>query len=146
MSDLDESSLGSKNLSQLENVFYNIFATCEESFQAEFLYSLSWLYFEARDFAKAVDLLTRARLSVQQSTADDESSRFKAIKMNDITCWNASTILLKAQDFALGWQLFDSGLRPSPGLSGLAAALPKPSHIQKQIWRGENLAGKHLLL
>ena len=135
-----------ENLIQLENVFYNIFATCEESFQAEFLYSLSWLYFEARDFSKAVDLLARARLSLQQSSLDDESNRSKAIKMNDITCWNASTILLKAQDFPLGWQLFDSGSCPSPGPSGLAACTTKALHIQVQIWRGENLAGKHLLL
>ena len=148
MSDLDESSLDSKNLSQLENVFYNILATCEESFQAEFLYSLSWLYFEARDFAKAVDLLARARLSVQQSVSADNSSRSKAIKMNDITCWNASTILLKAQDFALGWQLFDSGLRaPAPGPQAWQRALPKPfTHSEIEIWRGENLAGKNLLL
>ena len=112
------------------------------------MYSLSWLYFEARDFAKAVDLLARARLSVQQSVSDDDSSRSKAIKMNDITCWNASTILLKAQDFALGWQLFDSGLRaPAPGPQAWQRALPKPfTHSEIEIWRGENLAGKNLLL
>ena len=68
--------------------------------------------------------------------------------MNDITCWNASTILLKAQDFALGWQLFDSGLRaPAPGPQAWQRALPKPfTHSEIEIWRGENLAGKNLLL
>lgn len=145
---LGDSPRSSDSLLKLENILCSVFSNSDSDLQCEFLYSLSWLYFEARDLQKAVALLSQARNSCDKSRLEDSSSQSKVIKMNDIACWNAATILLKSQDLLLGWKLFDSGLRaPAPGPQAWQRALPKPfTHSEIQIWRGESLNGKSLLL
>ena len=62
--------------------------------------------------------------------------------------WNYSNHLLKEQHFALGWKLYDYGLRaPCAGPQRWQRALAKPfSTSDLSIWRGENLTNKSLLI
>ena len=62
--------------------------------------------------------------------------------------WNMACMLLKEEEFAQGWKLYDYGLRtPSKSPQQWQRALRKPFSIkQVPIWRGEPLEGKHLLV
>ena len=145
---LDESNLNSESLERLEGLFTTNLSESNESYY-RFLYSLSWLYFQGREFAKAIELLRRARIAFEKSIkTSDVIDKDKAFKIDDITCWNASTILLKGQNFSLGWKLFDSGLRaPALGAQAWQRALPKPfTHDEVNVWRGESLTNKSILL
>ena len=96
---LDESNLNSESLERLEGLFTTNLSESNESYYHEFLYSLSWLYFQGREFAKAIELLRRARIAFEKSIkTSDVIDKDKAFKIDDITCWNAST-LLKSEFF-----------------------------------------------
>ena len=137
------------SLPELELSLKHAFDISEDISRAEFLYSLSWLYFLSRDFDKAFDLLSEARSSTQYVGSSLDQKKFDEInKTNHITTWNASCVLLKAQDFVTGWKFFDSGLRaPASGAQAWQRALPKPFTAQQiPLWRGESLIGKSVLL
>ena len=136
-------------VSDLELLFKDNFSKLELSTRSEFLFSLSWLYFSRRNLEKGIALLNEARSSSEDVLSSLSKESYNQLtKTNDLTTWNASCILLKCQDFSLGWKYFDSGLRaPAQGSQAWQRALPKPfTHEQITLWRGESLIGKSILL
>ena len=114
---------------------------------AEFKFAVAWLESERGNFDIAVDTLKHARkilLSVDPSNIDDNE---KASLLNNVNSWNMANMMLAAQDFTLGWELFEYGLRAkAPGAQKWQRAMPKPfTHSQLMVWRGENLTNKSIL-
>ncbi|KZR73253.1 hypothetical protein [Prochlorococcus marinus] len=77
--------------------------------------------------------------------SEDAASRQKTINTYS---WNFGCALLKAGNFERGWKLYEYGLVVhAKGLQRWQRALEKPfSNQQLPLWRGESLAGKHLLV
>ncbi|MCB4389386.1 hypothetical protein [Synechococcus sp. MU1617] len=141
--------LSDKSLADIEDIFANIFRSSPVLTQAEFHYSLSWLYFQNSNLPLAIKYLTCARSALEAGVVSmTQADANSAIKLNDVNSWNASTILLQNQDFELGWKLFDFGLRAKAvGPQAWQRALPKPfTHNQIPLWRGQSLLGKSLLV
>ena len=82
--------------------------------------------------------------------AFDDSSVDQNKLQNLIDChhWNGANTLLKMQDFDRGWKYYEYGLRaPCSGPQRWQRSLAKPfTSTQLQLWRGESLKGKRLLL
>lgn len=116
--------------------------------QSEYFYSLSWMHFQDNDLPLALDFLFKARKIVENASELSKDEISKSITVNDLTSWNAATILLNNQNFKLGWQLFEHGLRvAAKGPQGWQRAMPKPfTNVQLTLWRGESLSTKSLLL
>lgn len=80
----------------------------------------------------------------------NKQDRIEKEKLYHMSSWNYSNYLLSKQQFKLGWQLYEHGLcTPCEGKNGQQwqRALYKPFHADElPIWRGEPLAGKHLLI
>ena len=115
---------------------------------AEFKFAAAWLESEKGNFDIAVETLQSARkslLSVDPTNIDDKE---KASLLNNVNSWNMANMMLAAQDFRLGWDLFEYGLRAkAPGAQKWQRALPKPfTYSQLKVWRGENLTNKSILL
>ena len=103
---------------------------------AEFKFAVAWLESERGNFDIAVDTLKHARkilLSVDPSNIDDNE---KASLLNNVNSWNMANMMLAAQDFTLGWELFEYGLRAkAPGAQKWQRAMPKP-FTHSQLWYG----------
>jgi len=84
------------------------------------------------------------------SEAIDDSSVDQKKLQNLIDChhWNGANTLLKIQDFDKGWKYYEYGLRaPCSGPQRWQRSLAKPfTSSQVQLWKGESLKGKRLLL
>ena len=75
---------------------------------------------------------------------DDQPDAHKLINKNS---WNLSCLKIQLADYS-GWRLFDHGLLASAmGQQRWQRALVKPfSDSEIQIWRGQSLKGKRILL
>ena len=96
---------------------------------------LEKIYYEVREAAK--------KLSTSKSK---EGKDF--IKNYHVSCWNLGCLLIKNQNFKLGWALYDHGLQtPATGQQKWQRAMQKNfSHKTINLWRGESLKGKNLLV
>lgn len=132
----------------LENLFAVNISYLSEMRQSEFFYALSWMYFQDKDIEMATNYLSKARKIISNADNLSHEDLVSAIELNDRTSWNAATILLNTQNFELGWQLFEHGLRvAAKGPQAWQRALPKPfTHNQLALWRGESLNSRRLLL
>ena len=116
--------------------------------QAEYQYALSWVYTHRSDFVTAKDLFYKARKTLAELTSFSKEDAETAQNLNNINSWNLSCALLCHQDFESGWPLFEYGLRArSNSPQKWQRAMPKPfTHNEINIWRGENLQNKKLLV
>ncbi len=81
--------------------------------------------------------------------AQSDKDAFEKARTNMlVNGWNMGCLLLKLQDFRLGWTLFEHGLQtPAPGPQRWQRSLRKPFTIDElNLWRGESLQGKRILL
>ena len=116
--------------------------------QAEYQYALSWVYTQRSDLATAKNLFFKARNTLAELTSFSKEDAETAQNLNNINSWNLSCALLTHQDFESGWPLFEYGLRAgSNSPQKWQRAMPKPfTHQEINIWRGENLQNKKLLV
>ena len=116
--------------------------------QAEYQYALSWVYNQRSDFSTAKNLFFKARTTLAEQTSFSKEDSETAQNLNNINSWNLSCALLSNQDFESGWPLFEYGLRAgSDSPQKWQRAMPKPfTYDQINIWRGENLQNKKLLV
>ena len=146
--DTASSSITSGLRKQLEKYFSSKIDSFSALQKAEYFYSLSWMYFQDRSIDCAIDYLFDARRALSSSSELNASQIKQANHLNDLTSWNAATILLNSQKLELGWKLFDHGLRVSAkGPQAWQRALPKLfTNDSIALWRGSNLNSKSLLL
>ena len=128
---LEEELLKTTNEFQLEALLtqlsLNILQTKAEN--------LEQLYYRTRDAAQSF-----------LHKSGKESRGF--IENYHISCWNLGCLLIKSQNFKLGWSLYDHGLRtPAEGAQKWQRAMNKYySRNEVDIWKGETLHEKHLLI
>jgi tetratricopeptide (TPR) repeat protein len=116
--------------------------------QAEYHYALSWVYTQRSDFVTAKKLFFKGRKTLVKLSSFGKEDAETAQNLNNINSWNLSCALLSHQDFESGWPLFEYGLRAgSNSPQKWQRAMPKPfTHYEINIWRGENLRNKRLLV
>ena len=97
--------------------------------------SLEKIYYEVREAAKMLN-----------KNKPEDNKQF--IQNYHISCWNLGCLLVKNQNFELGWSLYDHGLQtPAAGQQKWQRSMQKDfSHRTISLWRGESLKGKHLLV
>ena len=141
--DIDQNQLG--YLERLMEVTVSDLPILE---QAEYQYALSWVYTQRSDFATAKNLFFKARKTLAEQASFSKEDAETAQKLNNINSWNLSCALLTQQDFESGWPLFEYGLRAgSNSPQKWQRAMPKPfTYDEINIWRGENLQNKKLLV
>lgn len=113
-----------------------------------FYFSLAFYRFQNRDYSAAVKSYQSGVDSFLSSASEySEDEMIKAQKVFNDNSWNFSCLKLNLADFD-GWRLFDYGLLASAsGKQCWQRALTKPFSDQEiQIWRGESLLNKHMLL
>ena len=105
-------------------------------------------YLGLRDFKKALSFREEILELFAQVPSSGLTLKNKFIETWNTFCWNLSIPLLKSGDLQNGWRLFDHGLQVPTGSKQLwQRALVKPfESASLPLWRGQSLAGKHLLL
>ena len=122
--------------------------TCEPLVQAEIRLGLAAHRLHRGGLEPALTDFEQAMAIVEQPgplTADEAQKRQKLI---DVNSWNFSIALLKRQQLARGWRLFEHGLRtPAEGQQRWQRALRKPfTASELPLWTGSPLNGERLLL
>lgn len=113
-----------------------------------FSFGLAFYRYQKRDYTAALNTYQSTIDSfVALSSEHSEDQIAQAQKLINDNSWNFSCLKLNLADFD-GWRLFDHGLLASaPGKQRWQRALTKPfSDHEIQIWRGESLLDKHLLV
>ena len=115
---------------------------------AEFKFAVAWLESENGNFTQAINALNIARKSLSKVDMSVADNKERADLLNNVNSWNMANLLLPAQDFALGWKLFEYGLcARAPGPQKWQRAMPKPfTYSQLPLWRGESLVSNSILL
>ena len=116
--------------------------------QAEFYFTLAFVYIKRFRSADAYSSLEKARSILSSADLSSPEAVKQANVLNNTHSWNVACMLLAQGDFSNGWSLFEYGLRTSAkGAQRWQRALPKPfSGKDLQLWRGQSLIGKSLLL
>ena len=116
--------------------------------QAEFYFTLAFVYIKRLRTAEAYSSLEKARSILATADLSTIEASKKANTLNNTHSWNVSCMLLAQGDFVNGWRLYEYGLRTAAkGAQRWQRALPKPfSNQEITLWRGECLSGKRLLL
>ena len=122
--------------------------TCTPLVQAEARLGLAGNAMQQSDTLKALDFYEQAMQTLHESPVIDQEEEDKRQKLIDVNSWNFGIALLKQQQLARGWSLYEYGLRtPAAGKQRWQRSLRKPfSSNQLDLWHGESLAGKRLLL
>ena len=99
---------------------------------------------DAKEFYDKAVYETRKKWNL----AKDSKSKDKAKSLYTVSSWNFSCQLLRNGEMQMGWKLYDHGLNtPCDGPQKWQRALFKPFTYSKvQLWRGEPLARKNILL
>lgn len=134
--------------SQFMDKLDSLIDTCEPYQQAQLLASLSYHDMSRGQLDLALQRFERGLSSLIAYNPIDKDEVDKRQKLVDVNSWNFGCGLIKAQQLKRGWQLYEHGLRvPADGAQRWQRALQKPfSYTVVPVWRGENLAGKHILL
>ena len=105
-------------------------------------------YLGLKDLNKALSCRDEIVNLFAKLAPSSPSIKSKFIETWNTFCWNLSIYLLKSGDLQNGWRLFDHGLQvPTGSKQKWQRALAKPFDFRSlPLWRGESLAGKHLLL
>ena len=121
---------------------------CEPRQQAELRLALASHDLGKGELSRALSRFEQGLAALTTAPPADVSEAQARQKLVDVNSWNFGCALLKAQQLARGWQLYDYGLRtPAEGRQRWQRALQKPfAASELPIWRGESLAGKRLLL
>lgn|GEM_PF-3183600 len=121
---------------------------CTPILQAEVRIGLAGHAFKQADIPKALGFYEHAMQTLQESPSSDQEEGDKRQNLIDVNSWNFGCTLIKQQQLARGWSLFEYGLRtPAPGKQRWQRSLRKPfSSNQLALWNGESLVGKKLLL
>ena len=111
-------------------------------------FAFAYHYYSSDLLDKAIQFYDQANLEFQKYNhliePDDQPDARKLINENS---WNLSCLKIQLADYS-GWKLFDHGLLASAmGQQRWQRALVKPfSDLEIQIWRGESLMSKRILL
>lgn len=121
---------------------------CPPVKQASLFFVVACHYLGSDNPTEALRYYRKAELILSSLTTLSLDEQMEAQQLVDINSWNFACVLLKLQYFTEGWKLFEFGLRtPAAGAQKWQRALKKPfTADQINLWRGESLEGKHLLV
>lgn len=130
------------------NKIEEVIESCEPYQQAELLAALASHDMARGQLNLALQRFERGLASLIAYNPLDEVEMEKRQKIVHVNCWNFGCGLIKGQQLARGWQLYEHGLRvPASGPQRWQRSLQKPyPHNVVPVWRGENLSGKQILL
>lgn len=118
--------------------------------QIEIYYAIANSCILARRLDDSIRLFKKANsLFGEMIKTKDNIEEIKKLSDRRINSnWNYSNALLKQGEFKEGWKLFDYGLiTHAEGIQKWQRAMFKPFNNTKvNLWRGEELFGKHLLM
>lgn len=122
--------------------------SCDPYQQAELLAALANHDVARGQYDLALQRFERGLSALIGCQPLDKDEIEKRQKIVDVNSWNFGCGLIKSQQLERGWQLYEHGLRvPAAGAQRWQRALQKPfTHSMVPVWRGQNLAGKHILL
>ena len=133
---------------ELQQLVHSEIANISPEHQVQVFFGLASHELSKSNSELAHDYFKRAFDVVSHISSDQPEVVEKLKKDIMINGWNLGCLLLKEEDFVRGWDLFENGLQtPAPGAQRWQRALPKPFNLsQIQLWRGESLGGKSILL
>ena len=107
--------------------------------------SLNILRTDGSNLERIYNDVRKAAVTLNKNNSS-ESKEF--IKTYHISCWNLGCLLIKNQNFKLGWSLYDHGLQtPAAGQQKWQRSMQKNfAHTTINLWRGQPLKEKHLLV
>ena len=107
--------------------------------------SLNILRTDGSNLERIYNDVRKAAVTLNKNNSS-ESKEF--IKTYHISCWNLGCLLIKNQNFKLGWSLYDHGLQtPAAGQQKWQRSMQKDfAHTTINLWRGQPLKEKHLLV
>ncbi|QNI41146.1 tetratricopeptide repeat protein [Synechococcus sp. A15-28] len=116
--------------------------------RAEFHYSLCQHFLNKKAEKDAFIELDKANTLLNEGLRDSSLDHKKLQDISICYHWNASNTLLKMQNFQLGWQFYEYGLRtPCSGPQRWQRSLAKPFDFNEVVlWRGESLNSRRILL
>lgn len=136
------------DINEIEAILEHRLNQCEPFQQAELRIALANHDMSRGALSRALKRFDQSLSVLKDSPCSESSEILRRQKLVDVSSWNFGCGLLKFQQLAKGWKLYEYGLRtPAPGRQRWQRALQKPfAFSELMIWRGESLSGKRILL